>query len=89
MVMIADESKKMHEFMSANGYNCTPYTNIFDMTADAIYYLLGEDKAGYDTFDESFTWKVLHDGASSECKIASLLNVYQIKPWEIKTDPLS
>lgn len=77
MVCVADEAKKMHEFMTGSGYSNTPYTKIYDDVADAIYYMIGEDKAGYDTFDQSVTYQVLNSDLDNSAKARLLLGAYR------------
>lgn len=73
LVRVAEEAKKMHNFMTKNGYSNSPYTRIYDEVADAIYYLIGEDSKEYETFDQSLTYIVLHSKASPELKAEILL----------------
>ena len=70
MVDVAVACRKLHEAMADKGYSGTPYWTLYSVSANAVYMLAGEHT---DTFEESVTYRVLHDDSLTNKQRASIL----------------
>lgn len=86
LVGICEEAERMDIALAVGGYYTNPFAKIFGEAADAIYYLIGDDKMNYQTFDESVTYIVLHSKVATGVKVKALLRKYEQR--QNKTDPL-
>lgn len=75
MLRAAERTRQMDEDLVKHGYSNSPYADIFGDIADAIYYLIGEQK---NRFEDSMTYIMLHtDAITDECKVSLLMNEYR------------
>ena len=75
MLRAAGIAKQMDDDLVKHGYSDSPYADIFGDIADAIYYLIGEQK---NMFEDSLTYRMLHtDAITDECKVSLLMDEYR------------
>ena len=75
LVAAARKAHALNESMMELGYGNNPYQDIFGDTADAIWYLIGENEQ---TFTESVTYHALtDDDLTTEQRVDLLMKSYE------------
>ena len=73
LVEIAMKAKELNDSMEALGYQENPYWDMYTMSAEAIYIMIGENADS--SFEESVTYKALNaPDLTTDQRVSLLLN---------------